>query len=502
MKITLVYAGIARVGWNSFNKLSPEDNDSITIPSGLLYLKAVLQHSQQCEVELIDLRMMSGYDEYKERLYASGSGAVGISFLTPSRNFGVHAARIAKELGKITIAGGVHASALPHDLASTGVFDCVVAGEGENAILEIIELIKNRLPLPDIFRARNYVQDLDSLPFPSSAFLPTYDKSAFDLNGRMSGIVASRGCPGRCKYCWPNQNIMYGGASIRMRSPANVVEEMRYLYRNFDIRYINFYDDTFTWNKKWLKSLRDCVAARAGKTPPISVNAMARSFDEEVASLLEDMKCTSVWFGFESGSDRILKMLNKGCSVADNVRAARICREHGFDLNVNILVGIPGESEEDYLLTYDFLEAIEPLHVSYNILTPYPGSAFYNELTESGLLDYQEWEDFDVATPHIKGTGVIKNVDYSLVRKWVKPFRAFMAQGILRKNNLALEREVYVLREREKRFALLGLTDDRLRSIEQNSLLWRFSRALINCCYTGSRVLTGACQRRKGPPPL
>lgn len=441
MKIAFVYAGLARIGWNSFNN-SRSDDDCFTIPPGITYLKALLQKQGRHECEIIDLRMLSGFEEYKQKLADGKYQVVGISCLSPSRDYAVEAGRIAKELGLVTLVGGVHASALPSDFADTGYFDCVVVGEAEISLQEILRLIERGDELPPIYRTVNFVAELDDLPFPSTAYLPTYEH-AFDVNGGMAGISGTRGCPGRCKYCWPNQSIMYGATGIRRRSPQNVVDEILYLKENFSINLIAFYDDTFTWNKAWVRRFRDQVnlARSSGKQlPPLAVNARANMFNEEIADILKEIGCIGVWFGFESGSPRILRLLNKGCSLEQNIRAARICRQAGMDVNANILVGIPGETLEDYILSYRFLDIIEPDNVRYNILSPYPGSAFYSELSSQGLIDMKTWEDLDVTTPYRDGKGVIKNVDYRLVMRWVEPFRSFAAVTQLKRRHPFLDR--------------------------------------------------------------
>lgn len=445
MKIALVYAGLARIGWNSFNR-SPHDDDCFTIPPGITYLKALLQKQGRHESDIIDLRMLSGFEEYREKLLDEKYQVVGISCLSPSRDYAVAAGRIAKELGLITLAGGVHASALPNDFASTGCFHCVVTGEAERSFPQILRMVEEGTDLPSIFRTENYVGDLDELPFPATAYLPTYHH-AFDVNGGMAGISGSRGCPGRCKYCWPNQRIMYGALGIRRRSPQNIVDEILYLQDNFRINLVTFYDDTFSWNKPWLRNFRRHVNAvkRTGRSlPALAVNARANMFDEEIAEILKDVGCIGVWFGFESGSPKILKLLNKGCTLEQNIRAATICRAAGFDVNANMLVGIPGETLEDYMLSYKFLDAIQPDNVRYNILSPYPGSAFYDELSRSGLIDMKSWENLDVASPYRNGKGVIMNVDYRLVMRWVEPFRSFAAATqLMRKHPLLRESRVF-----------------------------------------------------------
>jgi radical SAM superfamily enzyme YgiQ (UPF0313 family) len=412
------------------------------IPPGITYLKAVLQSQGQHEADIIDLRMLSGFEEYRQKLLEGKYHVVGISCLSPSRDYAVAAGRIARELGLITLAGGVHASALPDDFAATGFFDCVVAGEAERSFLHILTMVEQRTELPSIFKTENYVVNLDELPFPATAYLPTY-KHAFDVNGGMAGISGSRGCPGRCKYCWPNQRIMYGAMGIRRRSPQNIVDEILYLQENFRINLVTFYDDTFSWNKPWLRNFRQHVNAvrRTGRQlPALAVNARANMFDEEIAEILKDVGCIGVWFGFESGSPKILKLLNKGCTLEQNIRAATICREAGFDVNANMLVGIPGESLEDYILSYRFLDAIQPDNVRYNILSPYPGSAFYDELSRSGLIDMKSWENLDVASPYRNGKGVIRNVDYRLVMRWVEPFRSFAAVTQLMRTHPSLSK--------------------------------------------------------------
>ncbi|MCX6356112.1 MAG: radical SAM protein [Candidatus Aureabacteria bacterium] len=473
MKITLVYAGVARVGWDSFNKFGVGDDDCWAIPTGLMYLKAVLQQQGKYDVDMIDLRMLSGEEELREKLRRGGSDVVGVSFLTPSRDFGVLVGRIAKEMGKTTLVGGVHASALPEDLASTGYFDAVVVGEGENAILEIMGLIEKGEKLPTIYHTDNFIEDLDQLPFPATAYPPIYDTHAFDENGRMAGIVGSRGCPGRCKYCWPSQFIMYGTKKIRLRSPENVVAEMMFFKHNYDIRRIIFYDDTFTWNKAWLRKFRDYVIGSHIPIPSLAVNARANCFDEEIAGLLKEIGCIGLWFGFESGSPRILQILKKQCTLEQNIKAAKICKEYGFDLNANMLVGIPSETEEDYILSYKFLEQIEPLNVRYNVLSPYPGSTFYEELAPMGLIEYSSFEDFDMGVTYKKGKGIIKNVDYELVKKWIKPFRSFMVEAHLQRRVQELEHRVNIFNsfvdwkwvERIDR-------KPRLKKLLQNMLQW------------------------------
>ena len=157
----------------------------------------------------------------------------------------------------------------------SGYFDCVVVGEGEKTIFEILEMIQRGDKLPAIYRTVSHVTNLDELPFPATAYLPTY-KDVLDANDGLAGITASRGRPGPCRNRRPNQFVMYGTKTIRLRTPSNVIEEMLYLKRNFPIKLITFYDDTFSWNKKWLRDFRDEVleARRQGnELPPISINA-------------------------------------------------------------------------------------------------------------------------------------------------------------------------------------------------------------------------------------
>jgi radical SAM superfamily enzyme YgiQ (UPF0313 family) len=422
-------------------------DDCYVIPQGLAYLRAVIQKDGRHEADIIDFRMLSGPHEFRKRLVEGKYDVAGFSCLTPSRDYAVLGAEIAKDLGLITIVGGVHASAMPEDFSNTGQFDCVVVGEGEHAIFEILDLIEDGKKLPPVYRAVNYVANLDDLPFPATAFLPTYEH-AFDVNDRMAGVTASRGCPGRCRYCWPNQRIMYGSGKIRMRSAGNVLAEMRYLREHFRINLITFYDDTFVWNKAWLREFLDRhrQATRDGvDLPPIAVNARANFFDEEVAAILKEINCIGVWFGFESGSPHVLKLIRKGCTLEQNVAAARICREAGFDVNANMLVGVPGETDEDYLLSYKFLNRIRPDRVRYNVLSPYPGSEFYEELAPKGLIDAASFAEFDVAKPHLTGKGIIKNVDYGLVMKWIGPFRSFSHSG-LTEEITALREEIAALR--------------------------------------------------------
>ena len=109
---------------------------------------------------------------------------------------------------------------------------------------------------------------------------------------------------------------------------------MLYLKQNFPIKLITFYDDTFSWNKKWLRGFRDEVRVETRRQgndlPPISVNARANTFDEEVAEILKEVGCIGVWFGFESGSPDILKLLDKGVDQNKTFVQLEYARKRAF----------------------------------------------------------------------------------------------------------------------------------------------------------------------------
>lgn len=327
-RITLVYPGIAGMGFNSFST-SP-GGDSSQLPLGLMYLGAHLKEAG-FNVELLDLRLLRGWEDYEDRLRQSGGRVVGISVKSVDLDIALEAATIARRLDKKVIAGGPHATIRSAELLETGLFDHVITGEGEITLTRLMrDLVANKSADRLIPGAR--VEDLDSLPFP--------DRGLYKLPGAgrfAEGIIASRGCPFNCSFCQPTLRNLFG-KRVRYRSAENIVDEIHMLKKTLGVHQVTFFDDTFTANKKLV--LQFCGLLRK-KLPGMhfTINSRVDTFDEEICRAIAEAGCTYAAFGFESGSQRILDFLGKGITVEKSRKAAELCHKYNIPILANILVG-------------------------------------------------------------------------------------------------------------------------------------------------------------------
>jgi radical SAM superfamily enzyme YgiQ (UPF0313 family) len=171
----------------------------------------------------------------------------------------------------------------------------------------------------------------------------------------------------------------------------------------------------------------DVIAHIARNFPGLTVqfNATVDRWDETLARACADVSC-NVWFGFESGSQRVLdRIIHKGTTVAQAHRAAEICREHAIPCAFNILLGLPGEAPEDYRLTLDVLQRCAWVYPNPNIFNPLPGTALFTLCQREGLLpaerDYSIWDCNRIAA---HGSGPVRGVDYARV---VEHYRIYAA---------------------------------------------------------------------------
>jgi anaerobic magnesium-protoporphyrin IX monomethyl ester cyclase len=279
--------------------------------------------------------------------------------------------------------------------------DICVRGEGERTIVELLHAIESNGRLDKIrgitykerlkvvgTPPREFIDDLDSLCFPHEAaphVLKDYDRyppTAF------KHIFAVRGCPYNCFYCG-SRNIW--GRKVRFRSPANVVKEINNL-RNRGLKSVNFEDDTFGVSRGYIRDLCsalmvDCEGLRWSCELPVKL------VNEEVISLMKAAGCNSIHMGIESGNDRILEAMRKGITVEEAIRACRIIKKHGIDLQLFFMVGFPQETEDTLADTVRLMKKITCDYLVYSIFTPYPGTESFEFCKENGLIG----NDYDVS---------------------------------------------------------------------------------------------------------
>lgn len=335
-------------------------------PLGLMYLGAVLEQ-HEIPVSIFDTNL---YDDWEKRLpEASWYGVYCNSSMFNSvvdlSNFLDY-----KQPDALKMVGGPHATCMPHQL--TPFFHKVVIGEGEKAIIEILQgkWIGKLVHCPPI-------EDLDTIPFPARHLIPT-EKYHRTVGGEPSAhIITSRGCPFSCAFCsvvWPKQ--------VRFRSAQNVLAEVQQVIKQYGITAFMVFDETFTLNKKRLSKILDGF-----KRLHIKWQCLTR-VDQVNRQILEKMKrsgCVQVFYGIESGSQIILDNLGKGTTVEQNAKAIDMTKQVGIPVKASVIVGSPGESWTTVNETIKLIEEHTPDTGHVCIFTPFPGSPAWNNPEDLGI---------------------------------------------------------------------------------------------------------------------
>ncbi|MBU4304918.1 MAG: B12-binding domain-containing radical SAM protein [Candidatus Omnitrophica bacterium] len=372
-------------------------------PLGLGYLAAVLE-KQGHHVCIIDLTFEKSFSFLEERLRDVKPALIGITCQTTFADDAFTAAKLCRQTvpGAVIVIGGPHATILPEQTLSESQADIVVAGEGECALSEIARCIERKEPFSQVkgiyYRKedsvvysgrREFIDDLDSIPFPGRHL---FDRRYFDFPEIT--MISSRGCPFNCSFCQPTLKRLFGD-KVRLRSPGNVMAEIISIFKVYGNKIIRFHDDTFTWDKDWVKKL--CALIEEQKLV-FSWNCKSRIdvLDREMLQLLKRSGCRRLDLGVESGSARLLRtVLNKGITVEKIIAAFKMCYEEKMPVLAFIMVGCPGETPRDILDTVHLLEKIycDGLHVS--IFTPFPGTRIFDFAREQDLICAQAWSEYD-----------------------------------------------------------------------------------------------------------
>jgi radical SAM superfamily enzyme YgiQ (UPF0313 family) len=276
-----------------------------------------------------------------------------------------------------TVAGGPHASALPQQVAKD--FDHVVVGEGENAILRLMDDIASGRMSSPILREPP-IADLDTLPFPDYSRV---DVSSYHrvVDGSPSlSVLSSRGCPYDCVFC--NSIIMGGGQRVRFRSAENVAKEIRELKAIYGVTNFRFQDDIFTLNLPRLHKLTTLL-----QTEKIIYRCFGRvdRCSRETADLLVAGGCRHIAFGVESGAPVILARMRKWQSVEDIRRGIANAHAAGLIVRVYLMVGFPGETWRTVEETVNLMLECRPDEFSIYPLIPYPGTLIYEQPERYGI---------------------------------------------------------------------------------------------------------------------
>lgn len=321
-----------------------------------------------------------------------------VTILTVTQDSARRVIEIAKELypDLLVITGGVHPTINPMDCIPYS--DYVICNEGEDVILDAI---KGDIPKGVVFGSR--ILELDRLPFPAIHTL--HNLSRYEKRD-LSMVISTRGCPNQCKFCC--SPLIWNGRVTR-KSVDYFIQELKILIEEYQINDFFISDDSFTYDKKWLKEF--CIKIRPYQ---ITFRCLGRidMIDEDIIDMLTKAGCRNIKLGIESGSQRILDMVNKKIRLEDIRRADRILSRSKLDWSAFFIIGFPSETASDIRMTQELIMKLSAKSVTLSMFTPYPGTELYSDHNRVGAKYYSHH------SPYNNFTGTMSNRKFiSLVRE-------------------------------------------------------------------------------------
>jgi anaerobic magnesium-protoporphyrin IX monomethyl ester cyclase len=405
------------------------------LPLGLLYLAAILERVGTKVVVYdaltdLDLRTLpknidgsfhigATWERIAARAVAEKPDLVGIS--NPFADFAQQAITTARCVRSALsddvpiVVGGPHASSSPADFLAQGTgIDCVIRGEAEVSIVELVRAIADGRSWDNVPGASwqdiegihhapqgEFVENLDTLPLPAYHLVDverTFElvrdgfpsRYTFDYPGseREVSLVTSRGCPFQCVFCG---NHLHMGRRWRSNSADDVLRHMQLLVSNYGVRHFHLEDDNLTLNRARFEQILDGLLQRQWRITWDTPNGIrAEGLDESLLRKVKASGCTYLIIGIESGNQRVLDTIIKKQLTLDRAReTARLCRQTGVDLHAFYVIGFPGETKQDIEDTFAFaLDLLKRYFVVPHLCMarPLPGTELQEICEKNGYL--------------------------------------------------------------------------------------------------------------------
>jgi anaerobic magnesium-protoporphyrin IX monomethyl ester cyclase len=342
-----------------------------------------------------------------------------VGFTNPFSDFAAYTntaiAQVKARLPHVPIVvGGPHATAAPDYFFREGQADFAVRGEGEVALLHLVQALEGNRRLDDVPGLSwkrdgqivhnapvEFIRDLDQLPFPAYDLVPMeryFQLSAqgfpsrymFEYPGshREVSLITSRGCPFKCVFCG---NFLHMGRKWRAHSVDYVIAHMELLIQQYRAQHFHIEDDNLSLDPLRLDRFLDTLIAKKwGITWDTPNGIRADRLSEQAVAKLKASGCTYIVVGIESGNQRVLdQVIHKKLSLADVETTAKRCKKGRVDMHAFYIVGFPGESVAEMKDTFAFATRLLRRYdviPHLGLARPLPGTALYDECAEKGYL--------------------------------------------------------------------------------------------------------------------
>ncbi len=373
-------------------------------PLGILYLAGYMER-EGYPVEVRDLAIKRNRRDLDFKRY----DIVGISTDTTRHRQALKLAALAKRCGCTVVMGGPHPGYVNQEILSTLKVDFIVHGEGEVTFAELVHALNKKdgdlrsvqgisflhrgqlVKTPD----RPFIEDLDQLPLPARHLINMDDYRRTRLGDReITPLITSRGCPYRCTFCASSQ---FWGTKVRLRSVGAVLHELEELNRRYHFNAVAFLDDTFNlFPKRVIELCRGMVERKLDLWWWCLSRADLLIRNEEMVQEMVRAGAKSIFIGVESSHPKTLQTFHKGMSVEDTIQTVAMLKKNGLEIHASYILGGLEEKSEQIHETIRFAKELDTNVAQFSILTPYPGTAIYEQVKDRIFKWRAPWAFFDM----------------------------------------------------------------------------------------------------------
>ncbi len=399
MRVAFVTSGLEHLGIAALSAYVRDNGHE----SALVYEPKPFSSNSGPDSPLLARLLEPTPEETAARIVATRPDVIAFSSYTITQRWSVAVARALKRMAPTPIVfGGPHVSGAPAHSIREPAIDAVVEGEGEGALLDLLECAEKdrfgRTDVPNVWfkgdgepianRVRPLIADLDTLPWADKAIfydsMPVFEREFY--------IASRRGCPFRCSFCeysiFPKQYP--GEKPVRRRSVEHVIGELKYWKARGRVRKVFFWDAIFTLDIHWMKEF--AVAYRREIGLPFECYTHPHAMSRDMAQALAEAGCSMVRVGVQTvNSDTLAEMDRKG--DRERVRATvDHLREIGINYSLDHILGLPGEVAEDQREALRFYNEVRPARIVLHWMTFLPGTTALTRARDEGILSAEQVE--------------------------------------------------------------------------------------------------------------
>ncbi len=391
-------------------------------PVGLAALAAFLEQND-IAVDILDCNARElGWDALADEIRKRNPRSVGVSSsMTCFVPEAFRCLEIAKQINPniFAVGGGTQFTLAPDEsFRRCKHLDCIVRGDGEYTALELLHELRSAQPRLQRIRGLSFkqngevvhneyrpaIEDLDGLPLPAWHMLPmdTYALPVIPPGwGNYAIVVTSRGCPFQCNFCSPRTAHW----PYRAMSADRVLAMLDRLYNDHGTRVFWFSDLSFNVNTQRTEQILDGIIERGWADVHIALDGTRTDLIIRDQHLLPKMKRAGVFLvclGVESPFERDLREYQKGTTKQKAAQAVALVKRNGIHTWCFFMIGNVQHTEQDILATLEYAKQLDPTIAIFTTVTPVPGTAFYDELFEQGMIEEFDWSKYDFGHPIIR----------------------------------------------------------------------------------------------------